>query len=153
MTTRKLRRAGLMAMTSLSLALSLQPLVTTPASAQWIVYDPSNFSQNVMTAARELQQINNQIQMLTTQGAKLIGQYDSSVAFGQSRILLVWTRIIMPDGNSIVLERQPGADTGISSGPKVSGRLAPILTPVQPLSLCEAVTIATQGTSRSNCAK
>ena len=41
----------------------------------------------------------------------------------------------------------------ISSGPKVSGRLAPILTPVQPLSLCEAVTIATQGTSSSNCAK
>ena len=36
---------------------------------------------------------------------------------------------------------------------KVSGRLAPILTPVQPLSLCDAVTIATQGTSRSNCAK
>ncbi len=41
----------------------------------------------------------------------------------------------------------------ISCGPKVSGRLAPIFTPVQPLSLCEAVTIATQGTSSSNCAK
>ncbi len=41
----------------------------------------------------------------------------------------------------------------ISSGPKVSGRLAPIFTPVQPLSLCEAVTIATHGTSRSNWAK
>jgi type IV secretion system protein VirB10 len=41
----------------------------------------------------------------------LIGQYDSSVAFGQSRVLLVWTRIIMPDGKSIVLERQEGADT------------------------------------------
>jgi type IV secretory pathway VirB10-like protein len=41
----------------------------------------------------------------------LIGQYDSSVAFGQSRILLVWSRIIMPGGTSIVLERQPGADT------------------------------------------
>ena len=41
----------------------------------------------------------------------------------------------------------------ISSGPKVSGRFAPIFTPVQPLSLCEAVTIATHGTSRSNCAK
>lgn len=49
--------------------------------------------------------------LLIPQGAKLIGQYDSSVAFGQSRMLLVWTRIIMPDGNSIVLERQPGADT------------------------------------------
>jgi len=49
--------------------------------------------------------------LLIPQGAKLIGQYDSSVAFGQSRVLLVWTRIIMPDGASIVLERQPGADT------------------------------------------
>jgi type IV secretion system protein VirB10 len=54
--------------------------------------------------------------LLIPQGAKLIGQYDSSVAFGQSRILLVWTRIIMPDGNSIVLERQPGADTGDYAG-------------------------------------
>ncbi len=49
--------------------------------------------------------------LLIPQGAKLIGQYDSSVAFGQSRVLLVWTRLIMPNGNSIVLERQPGADT------------------------------------------
>jgi len=49
--------------------------------------------------------------LLIPQGARLIGQYDSSVAFGQSRVLLVWTRIIMPDGKSIVLERQEGADT------------------------------------------
>jgi len=49
--------------------------------------------------------------LLIPQGAKLIGQYDSSVAFGQSRVLLVWTRLIMPNGASIVLERQPGADT------------------------------------------
>jgi len=49
--------------------------------------------------------------LLIPQGAKLIGQYDSSVAFGQSRVLLVWTRLIMPNGASIVLARQPGADT------------------------------------------
>lgn len=49
--------------------------------------------------------------LLIPQGARLIGQYDSSVSFGQSRVLLVWTRLIMPDGTSIVLERQPGADT------------------------------------------
>jgi len=49
--------------------------------------------------------------LLIPQGARLIGQYDSSVAFGQSRILLAWTRLIMPDGTSIVLEREPGADT------------------------------------------
>jgi len=54
--------------------------------------------------------------LLIPQGARLIGQYDSSVAFGQSRILLVWTRIIMPDGTSIVLEHQPGADTEGNAG-------------------------------------
>lgn len=49
--------------------------------------------------------------LLIPQGSRLIGQYDSSVAFGQSRVLLVWTRLLRPDGSSIVLERQPGADT------------------------------------------
>lgn len=48
--------------------------------------------------------------LLIPQGARLIGQYDAQVAFGQSRALLVWNRIIMPNGRSIVLERQPGAD-------------------------------------------
>jgi type IV secretory pathway VirB10-like protein len=47
---------------------------------------------------------------LIQQGARLIGTYDSQVAFGQSRVLLVWTRLIMPNGRSIVLERQPSAD-------------------------------------------
>lgn len=50
------------------------------------------------------------------QGARLIGTYDSQVAFGQSRVLLVWTRLIMPNGRSIVLERQPGADAAGYSG-------------------------------------
>ena len=49
--------------------------------------------------------------LLIPQGARLVGKYDSQVAFGQNRVLLVWDRIIMPDGRSIVLERQEGADT------------------------------------------
>ena len=53
---------------------------------------------------------------LVPQGARLIGSYDSQVAFGQSRVLLVWTRLIMPNGRSIVLERQQGADAGGYSG-------------------------------------
>jgi type IV secretion system protein VirB10 len=53
---------------------------------------------------------------LIPQGARLIGIYDSQVAFGQSRVLLVWTRLIMPNGRSIVLERQPGADAGGYAG-------------------------------------
>ncbi|MCP1975382.1 P-type conjugative transfer protein TrbJ, partial [Bradyrhizobium elkanii] len=68
------RRASLTAATALSLALSISPPLTAPASAQWIVYDPTNFSQNVLTAARELQQINNQIQMLTNQAQSLVNQ-------------------------------------------------------------------------------
>ena len=53
---------------------------------------------------------------LVPQGARLIGTYDSQVSFGQSRVLLVWTRLIMPNGRSIVLERQPGADTAGNAG-------------------------------------
>jgi type IV secretion system protein VirB10 len=54
--------------------------------------------------------------LLIPQGARLIGIYDSQVAFGQSRVLLVWTRLIMPNGRSIMLERQPGADTAGYAG-------------------------------------
>jgi type IV secretion system protein VirB10 len=48
--------------------------------------------------------------LLIPQGARLVGQYDAQVAFGQSRALLVWNRLIMPNGRGVVLERQPGAD-------------------------------------------
>lgn len=54
--------------------------------------------------------------LLVPQGTRLIGIYDSQVAFGQSRVLLVWTRLIMPNGRSIVLERQPGSDTAGYAG-------------------------------------
>ena len=48
--------------------------------------------------------------LLIPQGARLIGTYDAEIGAGQSRILLVWTRLILPGGRSIVLERLPGAD-------------------------------------------
>ncbi len=48
--------------------------------------------------------------LLIAQGARLIGEYESDTGFGQRRILLAWTRLILPDGRSIVLERQPAAD-------------------------------------------
>ncbi len=54
--------------------------------------------------------------LLIPQGARLIGIYDSQVSFGQSRLLLVWTRLLLPNGNSIVLERQPGADASGQAG-------------------------------------
>jgi len=48
--------------------------------------------------------------LLVPQGTRVVGQYDNGVGFGQKRVLLVWTRLIFPNGRSIVLERQPGAD-------------------------------------------
>ncbi len=48
--------------------------------------------------------------LLIPQGSRLIGDYGADVAFGQSRVLLAWNRLILPDGHSITLERQPGAD-------------------------------------------
>ncbi|MEP2726011.1 TrbI/VirB10 family protein [Roseibium sp.] len=48
--------------------------------------------------------------LLIPQGARLIGDYASDVGFGQRRVLLAWNRLILPDGRSIVLERQPAAD-------------------------------------------
>jgi type IV secretion system protein TrbI len=54
--------------------------------------------------------------LLIPQGARLVGQYDAQVSFGQSRVLLVWTRLIMPNGRSIVLERQPAADAAGYAG-------------------------------------
>lgn len=48
--------------------------------------------------------------LLVPQGTRIVGQYDNNVGFGQRRVLLVWSRLIFPNGRSIVLERQPGAD-------------------------------------------
>ncbi len=48
--------------------------------------------------------------LLIPQGTRIIGQYDNNVGFGQRRILLVWNRLIFPNGRLIALERQPGAD-------------------------------------------
>lgn len=48
--------------------------------------------------------------LLIPQGSKLVGQYDAQITFGQSRALLVWNRLILPNGKSITLERQPGTD-------------------------------------------
>ncbi|WP_443027023.1 P-type conjugative transfer protein TrbJ [Sphingomonas sp. GB1N7] len=61
------------AVSSLAVALIV---ASVPADAQFggIVYDPSNYAQNVLTAARSLQQINNQIQQLQGQATSLINQ-------------------------------------------------------------------------------
>ena len=56
-----------------SLLIGVLPTIT-PAQAQFTVFGPSNYSQNILTAARTLQQINNQIRMLQNQAQSLINQ-------------------------------------------------------------------------------
>jgi type IV secretion system protein VirB10 len=54
--------------------------------------------------------------ILVPQGARLIGKYDSVVAFGQRRALLIWSRIIFPDGSSVELNHMPATDASGYSG-------------------------------------
>jgi type IV secretion system protein VirB10 len=54
--------------------------------------------------------------LLIPQGARLVGEYESEVGFGQRRVLLAWTRLNLPDGRSLVLERQPAADPSGRAG-------------------------------------
>lgn len=54
--------------------------------------------------------------LLIPQGARLIGEYDSQIDAGQSRVLLAWDRLILPDGRSITLERQSATDASGYTG-------------------------------------
>lgn len=48
--------------------------------------------------------------LLIPQGAKLFGRYDSKVSFGQSRVLVVWTDLIFPDGSTLQIGGMAGTD-------------------------------------------
>ncbi len=54
--------------------------------------------------------------LLIPQGARLIGSYDSVVAFGQRRALVVWQRIVLPDGSSLAIDNVPATDPGGYAG-------------------------------------
>jgi len=54
--------------------------------------------------------------LLIPQGAKLVGEYNSNLTFGQKRVQVVWNRIIFPDGASIDLEKMQGVDMAGLSG-------------------------------------
>ncbi|MCY0853044.1 TrbI/VirB10 family protein [Cupriavidus sp. D39] len=54
--------------------------------------------------------------LLIPQGTKAIGMYDSRIAVGQSRLLVVWNRLIFPDGTSFVIQGMPGTDGAGNAG-------------------------------------
>ncbi|PIO99470.1 P-type conjugative transfer protein TrbJ [Pleomorphomonas carboxyditropha] len=67
-------RAALVAASFLSLPIAFSPLLAPTAAAAWLVYDPTNYVQNVLQAARALEQINNQITSLQNEAQMLINQ-------------------------------------------------------------------------------
>ncbi|UXR92876.1 P-type conjugative transfer protein TrbJ [Agrobacterium tumefaciens] len=67
-------RSALLAASILSLSGPPSLMLVPPASAAWIVYDPTNYSQNLLSAARALEQINNQITSLQNEAQMLINQ-------------------------------------------------------------------------------
>jgi type IV secretion system protein VirB10 len=54
--------------------------------------------------------------LLIPQGSRLVGSYDSVVAFGQKRALIVWQRIILPDGSSLTIGNVPATDASGYAG-------------------------------------
>jgi P-type conjugative transfer protein TrbJ len=67
--------------------------VAIPAQAQWVVFDPRNYVQNVLTAARELQQINNQIQQIENQTQSLINQAKNLASMPYSLVSTITSQI------------------------------------------------------------
>ena len=48
--------------------------------------------------------------LILPQGTKVVGEYDSRIVYGQERVLIVWTRLVLPNGKSIDLQGMPGVD-------------------------------------------
>ena len=101
----------------------VNPHVLTPAASPWIVSAGSIISASLITGLNSdlpgemSAQVTENVfdsptgqTLLIPQGARLIGSNDNVVSFGQKRALIVWRRLIMPDGSSIQLDNWPAAD-------------------------------------------
>lgn len=71
---------------SLAMPVVLSSVFVTPALAWKTVYDPSNYAQNVLTAARALRQVNNQITSLQNEAQMLINQADNLKSLSYSSL-------------------------------------------------------------------
>lgn len=101
----------------------VNPHAVTPSSSPYLLSAGSVISASLITGLRSdlpglvTAQVTERIYdsptgriLLIPQGARLIGNYDSVVAFGQKRALIVWQRIVLPDGSSIRIDNVPATD-------------------------------------------
>ena len=89
--------------------------------------------------------------LLIPQGTRVIGEYDSRISYGQERVLIVWTRLIYPNGNSLSLEGMPGIDLSGYAGlhERVNNHYLRLLTGVVFGSLLGASAQMAHGSNRS----
>ena len=78
--------------------------------------------------------------LLIPRGSRLVGTYDNQISYGQSRVLVMWSRLIFPDGSSLVLDNLRGADQAGYSGfkGKVNRHWGPIISSALMVSLLGA---------------
>jgi len=101
----------------------------TPPRSPYTIQAGATISAALMTAlnsdqpGRVIAQVSENVfdsvngeTLLIPQGARLIGAYDADTAYGERRLLVVWNRLIMPNGWSIPLRAMPGADAAGSAG-------------------------------------
>lgn len=107
----------------------INPHVLTPSSSPWTLHAGSVIAASLITGLNSdlpglvtaqvtenaYDSVTGRI-LLIPQGSRLIGSYDSVVAFGQSRALVVWQRMIFPDGTSIRIDNVPASDTAGYAG-------------------------------------
>lgn len=90
--------------------------------------------------------------LLVPQGTKVLGEYDSRIVYGQERLLIVWTRLIFPNGRSISLEGMPGVDLSGAAGltDQVNNHYLRLLTGVVFSSLLGATAQMAEGQNYDN---
>lgn len=78
--------------------------------------------------------------LLIPRGSKVIGTYDNQISYGQSRVLVIWSRLVFPDGSTLVLDNLGGADQSGYSGfkGKVNRHWGPIISAALMVSLLGA---------------
>lgn len=107
----------------------VNPHVLTAAPSPYLLSAGSVISASLITGLRSdlpglvTAQVTSQVFdsptgriLLIPQGSRLIGSYDSVVAFGQKRALIVWQRIMLPDGSSMKIDNVPATDASGYAG-------------------------------------
>ena len=93
--------------------------------------------------------------LLIPRGSRLIGTYDNQISYGQSRVLVMWNRLIFPDGSSLIFDNLKGADQSGYSGFKgsVNRHWGPIISSALLVSLLGAgveIAAPTNNNNRDN---